>query len=44
MEEQRNPKMINNPVDNDEKQMYGRGNQNGPKLYNMMPKLAVKEI
>lgn len=32
MEEQRNPKMINNPVNKDEKEIYSRGNQNGPKL------------
>lgn len=43
MEEQRNPKMINNPVDKDEKQVYRTRNQNGPKLCNKMPKLAIKE-
>lgn len=44
MEEQSNPKMINNLVNKDEKQTNRRGNQNGPKLYNNVPKLAIKEI
>lgn len=44
MEEQSNPKMINNPVDKDEKQIYRRGNKNGQKPYKKMPKLAIKEI
>lgn len=44
MEEQGNPKMINNPIDEGKKQIYRKGNQNGQKLYKKMPNLASKEI